>query len=86
MKRRSNAGSWSLLLAVLPFGVPYAVYSARPDLFGAVALIAVCISADFAVSRPRSVMLCCGLFGAVIAVLALMHEGIALEFGLGAIL
>ncbi len=86
MKRRSERRFMVvLLLAVLPFGVPYAVYSARPDLFGAVALIALCIALT-AVSRPRSVMLCCGLFGAVIAVLALMHEGIALEFGLGAIL
>ncbi|MGV0812616.1 hypothetical protein ABQF34_11710 [Mycolicibacterium boenickei] len=75
----------ALLLAVLPFGVPYAVYSARPDLFGAVALIVLCLALT-TVSRPRSAMLCCGLFGAVIAVLALMHEGMAFEFGLGAIL
>lgn len=75
----------ALLLAVLPFGVPYAVYSARPDLFGAVALILLCLALT-AVTRTRSVVLCSGLFGAVVAVLALMHEGIALEFGLGAIL
>ncbi|MUL84556.1 MULTISPECIES: hypothetical protein [unclassified Mycolicibacterium] len=75
----------ALLLAVLPFGVPYAVYSARPDLFGAVALIVLCLALT-TVSRTRSVVVCCGLFGAVIAVLALMHEGMALEFGFGAIL
>ncbi len=34
----------ALLLAVLPFGIPYAVYSARPDLFGAVALIVLCLA------------------------------------------
>lgn len=75
----------ALLLAVLPFGVPYAVYSARPDLFGAVALITLCLALT-AISGNRAAMVWCGLFGAVIAVLALMHEGIALEFGLGAIL
>lgn len=75
----------TLLLAVLPFGIPYAVYSARPDLFGAVALIILCLALT-TVSRTRSMVLCCGLFGMVIAVLALMHEGMALEFGLGAIL
>lgn len=82
--RRSERRIMSaLLLAVLPFGIPYAVYSARPDLFGAVGLIALCLALT-TVSRTRSKILCCGLFGAVIAVLALMHEGMALEFGLGA--
>ncbi|BBX92831.1 hypothetical protein H5U98_16245 [Mycolicibacterium boenickei] len=75
----------ALLLAVLPFGVPYAVYSARPDLFGAVALILLCLALT-AVTGTRAVVLCSGVFGAAIAVLALMHEGMALEFGLGAIL
>lgn len=75
----------TLLLAVLPFGIPYAVYSARPDLFGAVALIALCLALT-TVSETRSKVLCCGLFGVGIAVLALVHEGMALEFGLGAIL
>ncbi|MED5815539.1 hypothetical protein VST63_24530 [Mycolicibacterium sp. 050232] len=85
-KRRSERRIMvALLLAVLPFGVPYAVYSARPDLFGAVALIILCLGLT-AATRPRSMVLCCGLFGAAIAVLALMHEGMALEFGLGATL
>jgi len=85
-KRRSERRIMvALLLAVLPFGIPYAVYSARPDLFGAVALIVLCLALT-TVSRARSMVLRCGLFGAVIAVLALMHEGMALEFGLGAIL
>ncbi|MBU9764973.1 hypothetical protein FR943_14120 [Mycobacterium sp. TNTM28] len=85
-KRRSERRIMvAILLAVLPFGVPYAVYSARPDLFGAVALIALCLALTIG-PRPRSAVLWCALFGAVIAVLALVHEGIALEFGLGAIL
>jgi hypothetical protein len=75
----------ALLLPVLPFGVPFAVYSGRPDLFGAVALIALCLVLN-GVARQRSAVVSCALFGLVVAVLALMHEGIALEFGLGAIL
>jgi hypothetical protein len=75
----------ALLIPVLPFGVPYAVYSARPDLLGAAALVGLSLSLTF-VRGPRSAAGCCGLYGLLIAVMAFMHEGIALEFGLGAIL
>ncbi|OBF11672.1 hypothetical protein A5727_19375 [Mycobacterium sp. ACS4331] len=75
----------ALLLPVLPFGVPYAVYSGRPDLLGATALIALCLALSV-VQHRRPALICCGVFGVVVAVLALMHEGMALEFGLGAIL
>jgi hypothetical protein len=75
----------ALLIPVLPFGIPYAVYSARPDLLGAVALI--WLSMSLAVVRnPRAASVYCGVYGTVVAVLAFMHEGIAVEFALGAIL
>jgi hypothetical protein len=75
----------ALLIPVLPFGVPFAVYSARPDLLGAAALVGLSLSLTV-VRNPRSAAACCGLYGVLIAVLAFMHEGIALEFALGAIL
>jgi hypothetical protein len=75
----------ALLLPVLPFGVPYAVYSGRPDLLGATALIALCVALSVVTGR-RAALVCSGVFGVVVAVLALMHEGTILEFGLGAVL
>jgi hypothetical protein len=75
----------ALLIPVLPFGVPYAVFSARPDLFGATALIALSLSMTL-VKNSRSIQLCCGVYGVIIAVLVFIHEGIGLEFALGAIL
>jgi len=75
----------ALLIPVLPFGIPYAVYSARPDLIGAAALIGLSLSLAV-VRNPRSAGACCGVYGLLVAVLAFMHEGIAVEFALGAIL
>jgi hypothetical protein len=75
----------ALLIPVLPFGVPYAVYSGRPDLFGAAAVIGLSLSLT-AVRSPRSATVCCGIYGLLVGVLAFIHEGIAFEFALGAIL
>jgi hypothetical protein len=75
----------ALLIPVLSFGVPYAVFSARPDLFGATALIALSLSLTF-VKSPTLARVCCGLYGILVAVLVFVHEGIGLEFALGAIL
>lgn len=75
----------ALLIPVLPFGVPYAVYSARPDLLGAAAVIA--LSLALALTRgPRSAITSCAAYGVLVGLLALMHEGIAFEFALGALL
>jgi hypothetical protein len=75
----------ALLILVLPFGIPYAVFSARPDLFGASAFIALSLFLTF-VRQPAWTRVGCGVFGLVIAALAFVHEGIGLEFILGAVL
>lgn len=75
----------ALLVPVLPFGLAFAFYSARPDLFGAAALVAFVIAMSF-VRSPRYAVLWSGFHGIVIAVLGLLHEAITLEFSLGAIL
>ena len=75
----------ALLIPVIPFGVPYAVFSARPDLFGASAFIALSLFLA-CVRSPTWARVCCGVFGVAIAALVFIHEGIGLEFILGAIL
>ena len=75
----------ALLILVLPFAIPFSLYSARPDLFGAAALVALSIALTV-VRSPRAAIRACGGYGALIALLALMHEAIALEFALGAVL
>ncbi|CAN5443211.1 membrane protein [soil metagenome] len=75
----------ALLVPVLPFGIPYAVFSARPDLFGAAAFIALSLFLTF-VRNPIWARVGCGAFGITIAALVFIHEGIGLEFALGAIL
>lgn len=75
----------AMVLPLLPFGVPFAAFSARPDLFGGAAL-AVFTSA-LAFTRSRAVATgCCAAYGAMIAVLTLLHEAIGLQFALGALL
>jgi len=75
----------ALLIPVLPFGVPYAVYSARPDLLGATVLIGLSLALA-GTRRPRHAAACCAGYGLVVGVLVFVHEGIAFEFPLGAIL
>ncbi|MFL0241260.1 hypothetical protein [Mycobacterium sp. SMC-17] len=70
----------ALLVPVLPFGVPFAVFSARPDLLGAAAVVALALGVG---ARPA---LSCAAYGLFTAVLALMHDAIPLEFALGAVL
>jgi hypothetical protein len=75
----------AMLIPLLPFGIPFAAYSARPDLFGAAALAVFTVALAFA--RSRAVALAsCTFYGVVIAVLTLVHEAIGLEFALGAVL
>jgi hypothetical protein len=75
----------ALLIPALPFGVPYAVYSARPELLGAAALVGLSLSLTVVTSRQWA-SACCGAYGLLVAVLVFMHEGIVFEFALGAIL
>ena len=75
----------AMLIPLLPFGIPFAAYSARPDLFGAAALAA--FAAALAFVRSRAVALAwCAAYGVVIAALTLVHEAIGLQFALGAVL
>jgi hypothetical protein len=75
----------AMLIPLLPFGVPFAAYSARPDLFGAAALVVFAVALAF--TRARRVALSwCAAYGFVIAALTLVHEAIGLQFALGAVL
>lgn len=70
----------ALLMPVLPFGVPFAVFSARPDLLGAAAVVALALGVT---ARPA---LSCAAYGLFTAVLAFLHDAIPLEFAVGAVL
>ena len=75
----------AMLIPLLPFGVPFAAYSARPDLFGAAALAVFTVAIAFARSRAFA-LAWCAAYGFVIAALTLVHEAIGLQFALGAVL
>lgn len=75
----------AMVMPLLPFGVPFAAFSARPDLFGGAALAV--FSSALALTRSRAVAIrWCAAFGAAIAALTLVHEAIGLQFALGALL
>jgi hypothetical protein len=75
----------ALIVPVLPFSLSYAVYSPHPELFGMTALLAFSILLT-RVRTPRFRMISSAVYGIAVAVLALMHEAIPLEFALGATL
>lgn len=75
----------AMVVPLLPFGIPFAAFSARPDLFGAAALALFSSALVFTRSRAAATGWCAA-YGAVIAVLTLMHEAIGLQFALGAVL
>src|SRR5215204_1981060 len=75
----------AMLIPLLPFGIPFAAYSARPDLFGAAALAVFAIAMGFVRSRTAALGWCTG-YGLIIAALTLVHEAIGLQFALGAVL
>lgn len=74
----------ALLIPILPFGFAFGLFSARTDLFGAAALVAFAMSLT-TVSSRRGIVVLSAAFGAVLAVLTLMHEATPFLFGLGAI-
>lgn len=75
----------AMAIPLLPFGVPFAAFSARPDLFGGAAL--ALFSSALAITRTRAIAMgCCATYGAAIAVLTLVHEANGLQYALGAVL
>jgi hypothetical protein len=74
----------ALLIPVLPFGFAFALFSARPDLFGATALAGFAVALKFS-STERSTLIACAVYGGITAVLTLTHEAIPFLFGLGAL-
>lgn len=75
----------AMLIPLLPFGVPFAAYSARPDLFGGAALAVFASALVFARSRVIAITWCLA-YGAATSVLTLVHEAVGLQFALGAVL
>lgn len=72
----------ALLIPVLPFGFAFGVFSARTDLLGATALaVFACVLTRL--SSSRSVLIVSALYGAITAVLTLIHEATPFLFGLG---
>ncbi|MCB1289473.1 MAG: hypothetical protein KDB47_17650 [Mycobacterium sp.] len=74
----------AFLVPVLPFGFTFALFSARPDLLGAAALIGFALVLK-RTGRARSVLIAGAAYGGITAVLALAHEATPLLFGLGAL-
>ncbi|MCV7028224.1 hypothetical protein [Mycobacterium sherrisii] len=75
----------TMAIPLLPFGIPFAAYSARPDLFGGAALTLFATGLTFARSRATAIGLCL-VYGIATAALTLVHEAIGLQFALGAVL
>ena len=75
----------ALLIPVLPFAVTFAVFGPRPELYAAGCLL-LFATALTRFTTSRGALLSAGAFGVAIAVLALFHEAIPLEFTLGAVL
>lgn len=75
----------ALLIAVLPFGFAFAVFSAHPDLFAGAALAGFAVALTSA-QNDRSILLTSAAYGVTVAVLTLAHEAIPSLFSLGAVL
>lgn len=74
----------ALLIPLLPFGFAFGVFSARTDLLAATAL-AVLACVLNRLSDTRSVLIVSAVYGAITAVLTLIHEATPFLFGLGTI-
>lgn len=72
----------ALLIPLLPFGFAFALFSARPDLFGATALAGFAVALK-STDSDRSTIIASVVYGATTAVLTLTHEAIPFLFGLG---
>lgn len=74
----------ALLIPFLPFGFAFSVFSARPDLFGAVTVIGFAVALT-RIKSESGVVIASAVYGLTIAVLTLIHEAIPLLFSLGAL-
>ena len=72
----------ALLLPVLPFGFAFALFSARPDLFGAAAFLGFAATLRCS-EKDRSVVIASAAYGLLTAVFTLTHEATPLLFALG---
>lgn len=87
--RRFGTSQRRLMLALsvpmLPFGLVFALFSARPDLIGAagLALFAAFLAGDQ--RSARTVLVGSAVFGAVSVPLTLIHEATPFLYGLGAV-
>lgn len=84
-KRSERRLMTALLIPVLPFAITFAVFGPRPELYAAGALL-IFATAMSRCTTARGTLSCAAGFGGVLAVLALFHEAIPLEFALGAVL
>ncbi len=75
----------AMLIPLLPFGVSFAAYSARPDLFGGAVLALFASALVFARSRAIAITWCLA-YGAATSALTLVHEAVGLQFASGAVL
>lgn len=74
----------ALLIPVLPFGLAFGIFSARTDLLAATALaVFACVVSRL--SGTRAVLIASAVYGAITAVLTLIHEATPFLFGLGTI-
>lgn len=87
--RRFGTSQRRLMLALsvplLPFGLAFALFSARPDLFGAAALALFAAFLAAEQRSARSVLIGSAFYGAVNIPLTLMHEATPFLYGLGAV-
>jgi len=72
----------ALLIPLLPFGFAFALFSARPDLFGATALAGFAVALKLT-DRDRSTLIASAVYGGITAVLTLTHEAIPFLYSLG---
>jgi hypothetical protein len=75
----------ALLCPVLPFSLPYSTFAPRPELYGMTAVLAFGVSLS-STRTARARFILSGLYGIVLAALALMHEATPIQFALGAVL
>lgn len=84
-KRSERRLMVALAIPVFPFALTFAVFGPRPELYAAGCLL-IFATALTRLRTERGTVLWAAGFGIILAVLALFHEAIPLEFALGAVL
>ena len=72
----------AILIPVLPFGFAFALFSARPDLFGAAAFLGFAAALKCS-DKDHSVVIASAVYGLATAIITLTHEASPLLFALG---